>query len=917
MMAASFDGRILRGGRSLTQPMSAEFPPKTNTTTAPPPTEYVPIFDVEDPFHSKPVVPLQPLQLSGDVSLVRCMRRERNTSMPRPEFDEWLPPEERLALRRFSTEKAGQVLDREAPEPSCAQWWEKDTGNDDDDDVNDDDNDKNQKGDVTSWVMRGKKMCKVEADHVTLSPRARMLDVAHDSGGGIQLSSSHRWLRTFSSVIIAMDAGKKGMRSVNILEYCLRKQEHALRCKSYAEAAKHWHDEYLLLSKRSEFQFWSDHLERRSIDACRHAKEVGLENALRGGGYDFGTGLDSGERALIDSNFSATKIHDLVWCGDVVKNLENETPVEWSEFCGGATATAAEQPTRVESRKIPSPSRLRRTATTKSVLQDDDDMKVLERQRLVVSSARSQYWNTHDSLRRYRSEERMVTTALYQVYAHTEFLHVLERRVMILTNYLCFVPPATLVPADTVGKGKKDEKQDNAAVRKIEALGGVSHLRGNDLMACRRMKSVPKWTIDLFLSLGIVAGTLSVDNALILSMSTKKKREIALDSLRALVGEEMADDTSKRSRCWRMLHAREARLEEKKRIEREEVHAVSNVRTLLESIEIKKFDRNVPPLVKKLMATYRARCNGQTSLRRWKVPSRRNAMDRIAEGVCLWLDEVLSYYRAAAPFWSTLNAQVPLQKKRQVLHEHVQEETRQLEILSGEVDEELEKLRQISLSLANQHETRHLREGQDLKWRRRLPGQQGSEEFYPELMVRDGIYRFPLPGEYGGIFRDDLRRHMNSWYVEDAAPWFAKKMRRHHLEGHKEHVHVSQDPNSYGDRSHPDHPERTFGHEKKAMEAEVERLKEEERKTQRRITKRMIEKATDTHLEEILGDPTTMLDHHVKHHSSRHHEEKMAGKTIWKWTWTHRSLPFSGHSRTDMLKSCSLPKMPFVPTAPN
>jgi hypothetical protein len=275
MLAVASNGNILRGNRSLHKPHhEVHHLKRARFKTSPPATlssEYIPPYDVEDPFHPRKIVPYNCLPLNGNVSLIAKVT-STSKALVKPQFDDWLPPEERLSLRRFMTEKAAHLMDRNIQQTS-GQWWEHDgasttTEEDSVEDLEDREEFRSRDG-SSSWVKRGKKMHKVEADRVTLSPRERFFRGLHNSGGGICLSKAHRWLRRASSTIITIDAGKKGMRNVNALEYCLRKYEHALRCKSYSEAAKHWHDEYKALTMKSNWKFYNDHLYRRMIDAYR------------------------------------------------------------------------------------------------------------------------------------------------------------------------------------------------------------------------------------------------------------------------------------------------------------------------------------------------------------------------------------------------------------------------------------------------------------------------------------------------------------------------------------------------------------------------------------------------------------------------------------------------------------------------
>ena len=168
-----------------------------------------------------------------------------------------------------------------------------------------------------------------------------------------------------------------------------------------------------------------------------------------------------------------------------------------------------------------------------------------------------------------------------------------------------------------------------------------------------------------------------------------------------------------------------------------------------------------------------------------------------------------------------------------------------------------------------------------------------SHVHYPELMIRDGKYRFPLPLEYGEPFRTDLRRRVNTMYKKQAEPWT--------VSNNTEHV---------------DHPLRMFAHTKKAQEEALEALRIAAIKREKKITKRLLKHSTDTHLSDILTSSTSMAQH-LQHHRKHLDAEDIAGKTIWKWTWTKRTKPFAGHSRGEMLASASLPTLPFSPQAPN
>ena len=916
MLAIAASGRILRGSRSLHQPFSKQLPrvEPHRFKTAPRPTEYFPIVDVKDPFQPPSIIPYPKLQLDGDTFLRKQVSATSKTQ-PVPRFDEWLPAEERLALRRFKTVRASHSLDRNVPQSASGQWWENNQGDSNDDSSEEEDHlstnsdsdsdsegegesgsegscdhmHKHRGGQQSSWMLRGKKMHKIEADQVTLSPLERFLGNTHNSGGGIRLSSAHRWLRHAASMIIALDAGKTGMRNVNALEYALRKYDHALRCKSYAQAAKHWHDEYTALTQQLNWKFYNDHLKRRSIDARRQAKEIGLENALRGGGFDFGTGLGTGEKELLHSGFSANVIHDLEWSGDTVKNLDIVESVQ--QHTGSVAGAATGVP------GVPGVLNV-----TESITQVDPYLKALGQQRDTLSATRSQYWDLLGVLDRDRGEARMVIGALYQAYTTTEFLEVLERRPAILTKCLCSNNDDSTDNTRTKNKNKN-------TIPHIEALGGVAKLQSTDLLVCQRLTKIPRWTVDLLLCLGVVLGTIDITEPSLQILFSKgganKKQRTLNTTLAAKVHRLFFGEPSelKSKKCWKFLQSakatRAAAKDKVQQYKQDQCDIMSNIRRQLKGTTLKSFDRSSPKLVTLLLERHRTTCQGQPSMDRWKVPKKRSPLDRVVEGLCVWLEEVSAYYRAALPFWSTLNAIAPLESRMQEIEQRIENETKALKLLSVKVDEELSCLRKVSAVYASKHVEKQNRGGMELRWRRKLPGQIGSEKFYPEKAIRDGNYRFPLPLEYGEPFRSDLRRRMNKWYVQQSAPWFSSNV-----------------AGFYGNPNHPDHPERTFAHKR---QEEQEALKEKERAAHRhehRVTKRMLKLATDEHLDEILKDGDK-LHHHVHHHHKNIQHEDLANSTIWKWTWTHRKLPLSGHTRTEILSASVLPSLPLIPVAPN
>ena len=954
MLAVSANGSILRGARSMHVPYQPDYNfkrPKFNTKPYPTPSkDSYPEYTDPDPFYIKPIVPNKPLPLNGDATLRTKIHNTCSKSLRKPQFDESLPPEERLALRRFMTEKVAHVIDRSEQSQTSGQWWENDDGDgetetddsasttEEEDTDEETDEDPRQKMHETpiaktnrptvSWVRRGKKMHKIEADRVTLSPRERFLGQNHNSGGGVCLSAAHRWLRKSSSTILVLDAGKTGFRSVNGLEYCLRKYEHALRCKSYSEAAKHWHDEYEYLTKKSTWKFYNDHLYRRIVDAHRHAKEVGLENALRGGGYALGTGLDSGEQALIQSGFSATVIHDLVWEGDVVQNMVCKEPEEeyhpdpLSTFNRGTSPSRSSPlpPLSVQVPRLPhafpspqsplspctvilpaSPASLQRRGSLQSILIKDPNLTALEHQRNIVSDARSEYWTMYDVLARQSSEAKMVVGALHQAYAYTEFLVVLEKRAEIVSRYLS---------NQKVEKGTRDSLTGvESTPPNIEPLGGVEHFHGSDLLACQRLSTIPSWATDLFLGVGLMIGTFDSSNPLLpppaatLSKQKRKRQEqlrsrLAHSILVDVFGTPVKTNVgNNRCRAFFKLYSKKQKKLRATAIKKAKTQIINHVHGQLSSVSLHSFDRKDPHLISHLLASHLNKCHGQPSLNRWQMPEQRSPLDRVVEGLFTWLNVVSAYLNAAHPFWSTLNSIKPLSIRMDKLTTNIENNSKHLEKLSSIVDIELEALRTKSTVLADAHAERHNQQGSALKWRRKLPGTKGSHEHYPELMVRDGLYRFNLPGEFGGTFRDDLHRRMNQFYKEQNEPWFKH---RHNL-------------------AHPDHPEKMFAHEKITQEQALEAIKLKAIKRERKITKRLIEQSTDEHLDLMLtgGADGEHLKQHVHHHRRKLHHEDIHGKTIWNWTWTQRLTPFAGHTRTEMLSSCGLPVLPLLPQAPN
>ena len=939
MLVVHATGAILRGGRSLHDPIAKQFPPvqlNQRFKTSPNREEHIPTQNLFDPFHTDLIQPYPKLSLDCNSSL-RSRMTKTSTLHPYPKIDEQLPPEERLALRRFMTEKAGHIMDRDAPEPTCGQWWEnaststsendEEEDDEEDNDNNNNDNTTNNDNNISSWALRGKKMCKIEPDFINLSPRTRYMGDMHDSGGGIQLSSAHRWLRRSSSMIISQDAGKTGFRSVNALEYALRKYDHALRCKSYAQAAKQWSDEYNELTEHVNWKFYNEHLARRSIDAKRHAKEVGLENALRGGGYDFGTGLNVGERQLINSGFSATSIHDVEWSGDVVKNLDIVESVERPLF-GSPKKISIKEENKANSpgssysihnsihntihtsihntTKSATPTTLANPTTsinlnhTNSIMTVDPYLQDVGTQRNVVSIARTKYWDVFGMLEKDRNEVKMIVGALYQCYTTTEFLEILEKRPNIISKYLCI--------SHANASNKIIQEEDK--LPHIEALGGVQHFKGTDLIIVQKLKKLPNWSLDIFLCLGIVLGIIDIDNPFLLSKNNKEKTKLVAEVQERFFGIPL---TSNINKCWKLLdqvrgrNTKEKILQEKIRNKKNEIKIIKKIKKKLNKVLLKTFERSRPRLVLLLLEKHNQTCRGQPSLNRWKMDHYRNPLDRVVEGLCIWLHEISAYYQAALPFWSTINSIEPLEDRMQLLDAKVLKETKQLQRISYTVDEELLELRRLSSIYASKHEEKNKTKGSELRWRRKLPGTIGCEKHYPKIAVRDGNYRFKLPGEYGEPFRSDLRKRMNAWYRKQAQPWFA-----HDVDGH------------YGDPNHEDHPERVFAHERLKKEKEIEDERIAKIKHDKKLTKRLIERISDDHLHEIMNDEEK-LHHHVSHHRKEMWHEDNFGKTVWKWTWTHKMNPHSGHTRTELLSAMALDslltseftKKGLMPVAPN
>ena len=92
-------------------------------------------------------------------------------------FDDWLPPEERIALRRFVSEKSGHVRQRlqhkvsPTNENTAKQWWQvsEDSDYSESDEGATDASNSENKG-VVEWAKCGKIMRCMSTDPIQLSP---------------------------------------------------------------------------------------------------------------------------------------------------------------------------------------------------------------------------------------------------------------------------------------------------------------------------------------------------------------------------------------------------------------------------------------------------------------------------------------------------------------------------------------------------------------------------------------------------------------------------------------------------------------------------------------------------------------------------------------------------------------------------
>ena len=320
----------------------------------------------------------------------------------------------------------------------------------------------------------------------------------------------------------------------------------------------------------------------------------------------------------------------------------------------------------------------------------------------------------------------------------------------------------------------------------------------------------------------------------------------------------------------------------------------------------------MPSVLEALLDAHLALCGGQPTPGRWELPRNRSPLDRIAEGLYMWLDALRGYYRAAGPYWATINAIAPLTARMSELDVQASDAEVTCRGAARVRAAALEKLRRASAKYADHHASpewaaaRGRKEGLCPRWTRRLPGSKGSETWYPEFTVRNGRYRFQLPPalRYAGM-EETVAARMAEFYRKEDACWYE-------WDSHPE-------DGEYGNMDHPDHPHQDFREEKaRQAQAAADKVKALE-KHDRQVTRRLIQHSTDAELDEMLEEGHQGARARRKYadaHSDEIHRRKLAGNTVWRWTEVNRWKPLVGHTRHCMLSAVARVKMPFIPAAP-
>ena len=914
--------------------------------------------------------PSETLSLDSEKELLKRVDNMHKSRVSDVEFDDWLPVDERMALRRFITQKGGHARERLGHRAGhvftkARQWWQvsetkseldSKVDSDLDSDIDSDLDPENSSGvnntagegaektggeahsGVTEveWAACGKVMRCMTADPIQLSPREKFYGKKYTSGGGMYLSAlAYSWLRHENTCIVGIDAGKKDLRRCNILEVIIQKQEHAFRFRGQTEAAQRWKKEYDDITRNNNAIFLENHYKRRRIDLLRHMKEVGLENELRRGGFDADHGLFDGERELINSKFTALKIKDLEWTrlGDIPTELDQANVPATLPPLSPERVTDSDSLAGMSEAPTPGGGKIIRSKPAKENEINDVDKAcrkywdLRERASAQVSSRQAEAWHVKERIDALHKEGHTVARLLHDVYARTEFLTVMETRIGFIVDALFEDRRKIEVsgPVDDFGDVWARGRVVFKRLPLPNELDGVEPFRAKDLIFLRDKASVTKssrkklktWCVYLFVCFGLVIREVDLDDPVILNilnfddshMSRRQRYRgcpkpskahfaIAKKVYTKIFGNRQGN----KKRVW----FSKKKIQLQSQATAEELNVLNFFENHFRLFKPQDFRRGESKVVEKLLKWHLCMCGGTTTPNRWLPSKERDGLERVVEGMYTWLGSVSLYLKKAAPYWSALNSRIPLQASLVKLEARAHmAESHQQEIKASR-ESAMSHMRDASHKYAEAHERQHLnKHGGKALWYRRLPGAPGSEKFYPEMNVRDGNYRFPIPKIWSEPLRHQLQIKMDELYRKEAAPWYM----------HDSHPHEGD---SYGNLYHEDHPHRLFQAEK---QREIDEAKEREKvaaRHEKKMMQRLLKKSTDKELDDMLHEDhgPHWMDHHIKNvnHGMRHESLK----TVWKWTWTSHTYPLDGMTRHCLLTAGGKPvDVPLAPCAPN
>jgi hypothetical protein len=544
------------------------------------------------------------------------------------------------------------------------------------------------------------------------------------------------------------------------------------------------------------------------------------------------------------------------------------------------------------------------------------------------------WWAIKEEIEDIHNRGRAVARLLHNVFVKTEFLIVMERRIHMMSDAI-FENRRKIETAGPVDDYGDQWTRDNVEFKRLPfpaELGGITAFRAQDVLYLRDAprtacgtRQLKTWSVYLFLCFGLVTRKVALDDPAVVHIvrdsvaynkrnennktkqrgcpkPSRSQRRLAAHVFQKIFGERDASAP----RGWFVWEKKKSPKKMRSQIAIEELEVLRFFEQHFRSFQPQSFRREECEMVHTLLQWHVCMCRGSRTPKQWVPAEERDELDRVAEGMYAWLNVVSSYLRTAQPYWSSLNAREPLKASLIALDAQARDAKTRFSRQTVARDAAMDQLRATSQSFAEAHEREHLdTHGSAALWHRRLPGAKGSERVYPEILVRDGNYRFPIPKTWSEPMRATLQTRMDELYRQEAAPWYVHDSHP----GHK---------NSYGNHDHEDHPHRLFQSETKREEALARAKGKQAAKHEKDMMRRLLTKSTDQELDDMLHEDhgPNWIDHHVKNVKHGMHHKNL--KTVWKWTWVSRVYPLSGMTRHCMLTAGTIPaKLPLAPCAPN